>query len=124
MPLVAAEHIAPEIGARVAAYLRQAFPRHTAKEIGRATDADERTVKQWLAGVMPANRNMVKLAQLFGWRFISMVFEPACGDAAAFRIMGNLDDLEQRAALLKDEIAKARADYSGVWSGVDRRKAN
>ncbi len=119
MLLATADHITPEIGARVSAFLRQAFPRHTAKEIGRLTDADERTVKQWLAGEMPANKNMVKLAQLFGWRFISMVYEPACGDAKALRLAGTLDELESRAAMVKAEIDKARANFNSINSGLD-----
>ena len=110
----------PEMGSRVAFWLRQAYPRNTVKEVARAVDSDERTVREWLEGKYPSGKHISRLSGLFGYRFVAFVFEPACGDTAMLRIRGELDDLQKEHAQLADRILQARADFDGIRAESDR----
>jgi hypothetical protein len=61
-------------GDKIAAWLRNAWPQHTAKYAAQVTGACERTVKGWLNGQVPKPDYLARLMAHFGPGFAAMAF--------------------------------------------------
>lgn len=61
-------------GARCAFFLRTVYRKDRAKLIARDFDKSESTAKLWLAGQLPANKDLIRMDEKFGpsfWPFVT-----------------------------------------------------
>lgn len=68
-------HDMADIGPRVGAWLRQAYPNSVAKNAARQLGVSERQAKRWAAGERPTSEHLTTMARLWGWRFVHFVYE-------------------------------------------------
>lgn len=100
-----------EIGSRVGFWMRQEWPRDTAKLAARAFGASERTAEKWIAGAMPSNLHMTAMMKRWGARFVAFVYEPALGgEFAPYAIKQELQEVQAQLTRLERKIANAAFD--------------
>ena len=110
--------VADEVGDRVAAWLRNLFPVHTAKEAARLFNCPPRTVEGWLQGQMPQNKHMLQMMAAWGKGFVAFVYEPAVGTPmAAYQLETELQDLKAKLKCLEGNLDAA--NFSEVRTMAD-----
>jgi hypothetical protein len=114
-PIPGVDALAAEIAARITTWLRQTWPRHTAKQAAAALGVSVETARGWLAGQMPANRHMVALTARFGAAFIAHVYAPFPW-ARDYDLIARLEELSHGLAALRAALDAplpgARADLA------------
>ena len=65
------------VGARTAAFLRQAYRRPRAKLIARDFGISPKTAELWLQGTAPTTAHIEKMIAMFGERYLRMAFPEA-----------------------------------------------
>lgn len=115
--------VASEMGTRVAAWLRQAYPRDGAKLVAREFNASPHTTRRWFEGSLPKNRHMAAMARKWGHRFVAFVYEPAIGP------WGTVDGWAERAYDMAQvwSLGPFRLGgdaVDGDWNRVDDRRAD
>lgn len=99
-----------EMGARVAAWFRQRYPRHTSKLLARDYDIAEPTAKKIIGGRFPGGAIFAAMLKREGAGFAGLVLQP-CGDwASLLKIQADLDVLEERAAQARDDLVALKAE--------------
>lgn len=96
-------------GARVAAFLRQAYPDARAKRIARDFDVSERQGERWLAGELPTTAQLAKMAGKLGWRFWHSVGEAFIGHADPGAVLARIEATERHAIQTMHEVQEVRA---------------
>ena len=97
---MATDEQAREVAARIATWLRHAFPRNTAKEAAKAFCASQFTTKKWLDGnTAPLNRHILAMIQRWKHPFVTYIFTPLMRDKRS--LSEEIVDLEQRLTKLK-----------------------
>lgn len=94
-----------EMGARVAAWARQAYPKDTAKLLSRQFGASPHTTKKWIAGCLPSNEHLAAMGRAWGKRFLAFVYEPVVGPWRHYAMDEELEDLKTRIAEIEREYA-------------------
>ncbi|MBX3490871.1 hypothetical protein [Parvibaculum sp.] len=103
--------VTAEIGSRVGFWMRQEWPRDTAKLAARAFDASERTAEKWLAGALPSNAHMVAMMSRWGHRFVAFVYEPVVGTSLRpYALAQELKEMQGQLEALERKIANAAMD--------------
>ena len=97
------EAVTIEMGDRVSAWLRQAYPRDAAKLAARDLGASPHTVEKWLAGSLPANKHLVAMGQRWGKGFFAFILEPVVGPWRHYAMDAEIDDLKSRIAAIEKE---------------------
>lgn len=109
------------MAATVGAWMRDVYPRNTAKLAARALGTSHHTTIKILKGKLPENRLLVKMILLWGKDFSDRLLEPALSVTA---IEADIRTLRGRNLALKAEIqgelnvARGRS-ASVTGSGVD-----
>lgn len=91
-----------DVGRTVAAYLRQEWPRDTAKYAARAFDTTQNTTKGWLAGVRPAGAFFDMMVARWGLEFLAKVYSPfdwarqAALDVELETALASLEEIKER----------------------------
>lgn len=93
-----------EMGSRVAEWMRQAYPRDTAKLAARDFGASPHTVKTWLAGALPSNKHLAMMGRRWGKRFLAFVYEPVVGPWRHYAMDEELQMLRSRIAAIEREF--------------------
>ena len=101
-----------EMGARVSAWARQAYPRDTAKLLARDFGASPHTTKKWLSGCLPSNEHLAAMGRRWGKRFLAFVYEPVVGPWRHYAMDEELRDLKSRIAEIEREYADGSIDAS------------
>lgn len=104
LPESGVDFLMAEVAARIAAYLRQAFPGpSTTKQVALAFDVAVDTAKGWLGGQMPINRHLLAMKARFGAAFVAFIYEPMSW-AGAYSLRARLDDLRAGIDELRSEL--------------------
>jgi len=83
-----------EVGSRIAAWLRQAYPDNRAKRIARDFGCDERTAKSWLAGKRCENHHWDRMVARWGKAFLGFVYSAHFDWAAQLALEAQLEALQ------------------------------
>lgn len=102
-----------EMGARVAAWVRQAYPRDTAKLLARDFGASPHTTKKWIGGCLPSNEHLAAMGRRWGKRFLAFVYEPVVGPWRHYAMDEELEALKTRIAEIEREFADGPVDAAG-----------
>jgi hypothetical protein len=91
------------VAAHIAAWLRHAFPKHTAKQAAKAFCASQITTQKWLDGsAPPLNRHVMAMIKRWGHPFLRYTYAPLLPDKRT--LSEEIAELEQRLAKLKPKI--------------------
>lgn len=113
-------HDMADIGPRVGAWLRQAYPDCPAKRCSRDFKVSERQAQRWTAGERPKTEHLTAMAIRWGWRFLDFVFEGLAGPIPPVRVMKQeMDELDKRVARLEEERVSEDARVAAALSAVD-----
>lgn len=106
--------VASAVSQRAAWFLEQAFPgRHKNKRIAQHFDTSVATAKLLRSGRGWTAERLAAAARDFGWRFVSFVYEPACGGDFAAELAemeGQLDTLDERANAARRDLQRLRSE--------------
>lgn len=92
---------------RIAAWLRERHPLHTAKLVASDTGADVRTVEFWLQGRPPIWRHWQMLCAAYGADFVCVVCLPDSDLQLRARVLREIEDAEARLAATLAELREA-----------------
>ena len=97
-----AAHI--EMGRRISAWLRDAYPHDVAKMAALDFHCSPHTTRRWLEGALPENKHFAAMASRWGKRFVAFVMEPLVGPWATYAMDLELDDMRRRLDALGAEL--------------------
>lgn len=122
-----AAHI--EMGRRISAWLRDAYPHDGAKRAASDFHCSPHTTRRWLEGALPENKHFAAMAARWGKRFVAFVMEPLVGPWATYALDLELDDMRRRLDALGAELKGERDAVDGLQADaaippVARREAS
>ncbi len=112
-------------GARVAAWLRQAYPDGRAKRIARDFEASEPAAKSWLQGRAPGREFLERMMRRWGRGFFLFVYGARFDWAAQLELEGRIEALQAALDQVKEGIDAQNAGRmpgatTGLRAGQDR----
>lgn len=102
---------------RLAAFLRERFPRDTACELARRIDCDERTARNIVAAHWPRAKHFRSIVREFGRDVLDALFEPDINETVA-RLKREVVNLEAQAEERRAALRKAEGALAGASAGV------